>query len=92
MKTVSEVAEFLRSERVTRTPLSDGTGVLLDVQGLAVYSLNETGMFLVEALCAGAEDVDTLAARLVERFEVDDATARADIEKFLGDLSKFLAK
>ena len=89
---MSDLAEFLRSERVTRTPLSDGSGVLLDVQGLAVYSLNETGMFLVEALCEGSEDVDTLAARLVESFEVDEATARADIEEFIGDLSKFLEK
>ncbi len=92
MKSVSEIGEFLRSERMTRTPLSDGSGVLLDVQGLAVYSLNETGMFLVDALCEGVEDVDSLVARLVEKFDVDETTARADTEEFIADLSKFIGK
>lgn len=91
MASVAEIGAFLRSERVTRTALSDGSGVVLDVEGLAVYSLNETGMFLVEALCAGVADVESLVRRLVEEFEVDEATARDDVEEFIADLSRFIA-
>ena len=57
---------------------------------LAVYSLNETGMFLVEALCEGAPDADALAARLVDAFEVDETTARADVAEFIEELSKLM--
>ena len=90
MTELAEIAEFLRSERVTRTALSDGSGVVLDVQGLAVYSLNETGMFLVNALCEGTADADALAARLVAEFEVDEATARADVDEFVASLTKLV--
>jgi hypothetical protein len=90
MARLTEIVEFLRSDRVTRTALSDGSGVVLDVQGLDVYSLNETGMFLVEALCEGAPDADALAARLVDAFEVDETTARADVAEFIEELSKLM--
>ncbi|HVN76623.1 MAG TPA: PqqD family protein [Thermoanaerobaculaceae bacterium] len=90
MTDLAEIAEFLRSERVTRTALSDGSGVVLDVKGLAVYSLNETGMFLVNALCEGAADADALVARLVVEFEVDEATARADVATFTEQLAKVM--
>jgi len=92
MAGIAEIAEFLRSDRVTRTALSDGSGVVLDVEGLAVYSLNETGMFLVNALCDGAADADALASKMVEAFEVDEVTAREDVAEFIAALSKLLAK
>jgi hypothetical protein len=88
---LAEIRAFLLSDRVTRTGLEDGSGVVLDIQGLAVYSLNETGMFLVEALCEGATDADALAARLVADFEVDEATARADVAEFIAELSGLMA-
>ncbi len=90
MAGIAEIAEFLRSDRVTRTNLADRSGVVLDVHGLAVYSLNETGMFLVNALCEGVADEGALAAKLVEAFVVDDATARADVAEFVAELSKLM--
>ncbi len=84
------MSEFLRSGRVRRTALADGSGVVLDVQSMDVYSLNETGMFLVEALSEGAPDADALAARLASVFEVDPATARTDVDEFLTEFARFL--
>ncbi len=90
MTDLAEIAAFLSSDRVTRTTLADASGVVLDVQGLAVYSLNETGMFLVNALCEGVTDADALAVRLVDAFVVDEATARADVAEFAAALAKLM--
>ena len=90
MAGLAELADLLRSDRITRTALADGSGVVLDVQGLAVYSFNETGLFLVEAVCEGAADSDDLVARLMDAFEVDEATARADVDAFIAELSVLL--
>jgi len=57
MARLTEIVSSCAPTGLTRTALSDGSGVVLDVQGLAVYSLNETGMFLVEA-CARAPRSD----------------------------------
>jgi hypothetical protein len=90
VETIEQLAEFIRSDRITRTTLADQTGVLLDVEGLHVFSLNETGMFLVEAMCDGAADEGELVRRLVAEFEVDEATAKDDVATFLADLRKLL--
>jgi hypothetical protein len=90
MAQLTEIADLLRSDCITRTALADGSGVILDIKGLAVYSFNETGMFLVEALCEGAMDEGALVARLMAAFEVDEATARADVDAFIAELSKLM--
>ncbi|MDD5675955.1 MAG: PqqD family protein [Chitinivibrionales bacterium] len=52
-------------------------------QGGFIHSFNETGAFLWEKLdeCGPAPDV--LAQHLMESYEVDPVTARADINAFL---------
>ena len=50
-----------------------------------ILSLNETGAFLWNILKEGAEP-DELAAHLVEEYEVDEATARKDVEILLSRL------
>jgi hypothetical protein len=88
MDALHQLADLLSSGRITCTPLDDGTGVLLDVESLRVYSLNVTGMFLVDALRRGATDAETLTRQLVAGFEVDEATARADVAEFVKALAK----
>lgn len=92
MTNLAEFATLLSSDQITRTKLADETGVLLDVDGLHVFSLNETGMFIVEALCNGVVDREGLVARLVGEFEVDEDTAGKDIDAFIEDLSRLLKK
>jgi hypothetical protein len=87
---IGKLAAMLSDDELTTTKLVDGTGVILDVDSLQVFTLNQTGMFLIEAMGEGVTDRDVLVARLVAEFEVDDETATADVDAFVEDLVKFL--
>ena len=87
---IGKLAQMLATDELTTTKLVDGTGVILDVDSLRVFTLNETGMFLVEEIAAGVADRDGLTARLVTDFEVDETAAAADVEVFVRDLAAFL--
>lgn len=79
MSRLVDLGQLLSSDQLTRTTLVDGSGVILDVDSLEVYTLNETGMTLVEALARGASSIDELVGALQAEYEVDEETARADI-------------
>jgi hypothetical protein len=85
-----DLSKLLSSDELTQTKLADSTGVILDVDTLQVFALNETGMFLVEAMRQGATTRDQLVARLVEEFEVDDAVAGRDLDAFVAELVRHL--
>jgi hypothetical protein len=92
MATVPQLAEQLGSDRYTRKTLADGSGVLLDLEGMRVLSLNATGAFLLDRIAAGAGSAGALAAELAAAFEVDQETARQDVEELLADLEKALSR
>ena len=52
-----------------------------------IIKLSETGAFLWEILSKGAEK-ETLLARMLEEYEVDESTASADIDRFLRKLQE----
>ena len=85
-----DLSRLLSSEDISHTKLADNTGVILDVESLQVFSLNETGLFLVEALRAGISDHQSLVHRMVEEFEVDEETASADVDAFVEELARQL--
>lgn len=58
---------------------------VIDNNGLFV--LNELGGFLWDRFAEASSEEELIAAVLNE-YEVDEATARADIAEFLGDLRK----
>ena len=57
-----------------------------------MITLNDTGKFLWERLEVGAE-MDELVAGLLAEYDVDEATARAGVERFVAKLNEngFLA-
>jgi len=57
-----------------------------------MITLNDTGKFLWERLETGAETEELVAALLAE-YDVDEATARAGVERFVSKLNEngFLA-
>ena len=92
MADFDDIAGILRSGRLVRTELDDETGVLLDVDGLHVFSLNDVGMFIVQAIWGGAHDVGTIVCRMVDEFDVNPAAARADAEELVSRLHCFLTR
>ncbi len=50
-----------------------------------VIKLNESGMILWDILVGGAEKSDLVDALLAE-YDIDRATAEADVDKFVGEL------
>ncbi len=91
MTTTEHISRLLQQQRLTHTKLADQTGVLLLLDGLEVLSLNETAMFLIESMKAGATTEAALAERLVREFEVDVATAAKDVAAFVADLGSRVA-
>ena len=91
MNGLAGIARALRSGRFAMTRLGDGSGVLLDIEGNQVLSLNETGMFLLDAIAAGTAGEDALLSAMLGAFDVDETTARADLDRFLAELRERLA-
>ncbi len=56
--------------------------VLLDLKARQYLSSNPVGAALVARLAEGSSE-DELVAFVVETYEVDDETARVDVESFL---------
>jgi hypothetical protein len=90
MNKYAELARSLRSGDLEPTELADGTGVVLHLRGGEVYSLNETGMFIVDRLTRGEDDPDQLAAAMARHFEIDLDTARRDLDLFVDDLHRLI--
>jgi len=70
------------------TALSDGTGVLLNLETLLYFSLNRTGVALwLEIDRTGTAAAEDLAHRICERFDVDPSLAQAEIGRFVEQLA-----
>jgi hypothetical protein len=90
MNELSDLAAIFSSVRVTRTRLPDNTGVVLDVAGRHVLSLNETGQFVVEQLATGLGDEAEMVRRMVAAFKVGEEGARRDLGLFVARLRELL--
>ena len=57
-----------------------------DVDLNTMITLNETGAFLWERLAKGTDE-DALVAALLAEYDVDEATARRSVQRFVQKLS-----
>lgn len=64
--------------------LSDGA-VLLNLQTKRYFSLNETGTRIWE-LVQQAADEEAIVATMIREYEVNEATARAEVRRILDEL------
>lgn len=64
----------------------EGQVVLLELNAARYYTLDAVGSKMWEALLESA-DVDTARARLLDTFDVDDATLRRDLAELIERLA-----
>ena len=65
----------------------DGEGILVHLQTGFYFSLNAVGLFIWKN-CDGQHSCQSIAAGLVERFDVDEITARRDVTEFVNTLER----
>lgn len=75
---------YRQSSNITGQTVDDEV-LLLDVATSQIHQLNPTACF-IWSQCDGLKSVEQIADIVVERFEVDRATAMEDIEKTLQQL------
>jgi hypothetical protein len=63
----------------------EGEAVLLHLETKQYYRLNETGAAIWKGLESGLDPADIVGG-LVQGFEIDAATAQAEVERVLGEL------
>lgn len=63
-----------------------GELVVLDFDNSQYFTVRGSGIYLFELL-AEEHDREELVAALLDRYEVDEDTARGDVEEFLSDLA-----
>ena len=90
MRRTVDLSRLLSSEAISHTRLADHSGVILDIDSLQVFSVNDTGMCLIEALRDGVDDHDGLVSRIVVEFELDRETAAGDVDAFVEELTRYL--
>jgi hypothetical protein len=79
-----------KSLRAVFTKLDDGTGVLLNLDTLRYYSLNRTGAALWQQIESSETfNSDDLLRATCQRFEIDERTARREIDAFVEQLQHF---
>ena len=74
----------LRTDDVVKQ-VTDGETVLLDLRSSTYFVVNETGTCLLPLLVQGAGRQELLDT-LLETFDVGEAEAAADLDRFVGDL------
>lgn len=88
---IAVVAKSLDEGRLTMNPLADGSGVVVDTRHERLWTLNESAMSVLAAVGFGAGTVDDIVSVLQQRFEVECAPLRADVERCLDRLHQTLA-
>jgi gamma-glutamyl phosphate reductase len=77
---------FALAPGVVFQELPQGDAVLLAAQTETYYSLSQTGSIIVRAV--QEDGVEAAIRALEQRFDVDRATAREDVQSLLDDLVK----
>ena len=89
-ESIRTIRDALESGRLTINALDDGSGVLLDIDGEQLLTLNRTGMRLVQSIDDGASTVEALRDMLLEEFEVEADRAEVDARDFVEEVAEAL--
>jgi Coenzyme PQQ synthesis protein D (PqqD) len=74
----------LRTDDITWRRVGESI-VVLDLADSSYLSVNGTGTIIWQCLQSGS-DIASILAAVLEKYDVDEETARVDIDRFLADL------
>ena len=83
---LDQASKLVNSEALSHTRLADNTGVILDINGRQVLSLNESGMLLLDQIKASPCELDDLVKSLTDEYDISKDIAQADIDTFLSEI------
>ncbi len=92
LETVGRLTRLLGTGRYSFGQLADGTGVLLNLEGLTVLSMNRTGMKVISLLREGEIDAERLISEIATPGLVSRDLAKRDLDAFLSRLLASLEK
>lgn len=84
------LSERLGSGDISMTTLVDGSGALVDIEGMEILTFNGTGMRIVNRLRQGEATLPELVHAILSDFDVDEATATRDAVDFVRRLESAL--
>jgi len=84
------VQKALHGGRLTVNPLDDGSGVVMDVDGEQLMTMNASALAIVILINEGAESMEQVVRGLTASFDVDAARAGLDVEHFLNRMARSL--
>jgi len=87
---LAKITQYLSSNNVELTLLADGSGVLLDLEGHQVLSLNNTGATIAQALLQEKKDINDVIAEFSDEYEITQDQAKTDIAEFLDEMHSAL--
>lgn len=80
---------LLEQDTCSMTIMADRTGVLLDLRNESLLTFNETGVFMIERIKQG-DNPAAIVAQVIATYQVDEATAQADVSVFVEQLAQAL--
>ena len=85
MTTISNQATVVRRDQVVANDLNESETVMLDIEKGVYFGVHGVGKVIWDRL-AEPTTLDALVGDLVQEYAVDDATCRAEVVTFLGEL------
>ena len=85
-----KIRQLLSNGSLSHTTLADETGVLLDINGGKVMTLNTTGEFLLQSIVDGSETIEQLASLITQKHQIDLDTATSDSREFVSKLFELI--
>jgi hypothetical protein len=87
---MDDFARRCKTGELSITTMPDGSGVLLDLAHEVLLNFNATGAFMLACLTEGMDEA-RVVTRVLERYDVDQDTAHADVAQFVDQLARAIS-
>ena len=83
---IDALSKLLQQDAYSMTIMPDGSGVLMDLHQETLLTFNGSAALMLEGIKDG-KAASVIIGSVVERYEVDEETAAADLSRFVEELA-----